>query len=658
MSKIQVLSPLLVNQIAAGECIERPASIVKELVENSLDAGATHIEITIEEAGNRLIRVQDDGCGMEADDLPLALLPHATSKIKTVEDLFNIHTLGFRGEALASISSVADIRIASALPEATSGYEIEIRNQQQQPVQPVGMKPGTIIEVRNLFFNIPGRRKFLKNTATEMGHINDMVIRLALAAPKVSFRLTHNRRQIINFSQCTDYLQRIQEAFPHDDAEFTRIDRSSQNYHLVAYLALPQYYRCDSKWQFCYFNGRCIKDRVALRGLQDGYQDYLGAKNCAMAVLYMDIVPTAIDVNVHPTKAEIRHRYSQEVYQLVRSAVSEGFAGLDLSKKVTAADLLSAETPQSAAEQASVEAPPLADESGTKPVEDVNQTPLPQALSQMQTLPESSPTQASNTILYDQIHETRHGYAAPLVQVQSSKPGPIGIVRPISKPQSSPSMRQIAEQMMQAPMLSEHQAGLPYDQIPMPINPKAVFQLHNTYIVLGCPDGLCILDQHALHERVLYEQLREQVDANQVAAQNLLFPEPLTISHQDMALFQEWQHHWSKLGFGIRQAREDCLEIFQIPAILEKASPKDLVMGLFAQVHESGSIQLSKIMEKMLATMACKAAIKAGDPLNQDEIIKLLQAKRTAQNSFHCPHGRPTILKITIVELEKYFERR
>ena len=333
MGKINKLSSLLIKQIAAGECIERPASVVKELLENSLDAKSTRIKIDIEDAGNRLIRITDNGTGIEREDLLLAVTSHATSKIQTVEDLYSISSLGFRGEALASIASVAEFSIASTTQEG-EGFLLESKNDQISPVRPIGMDLGTCVEVRNLFFNIPARRKFLKSKNVEMAHIKNTVKYLALTAPKVSFTLSHNSKILFSVGSVKTLGERIRDILKKDDLDFFRIEKSLEHSQLIAYLGMPNYHKSNNNSLFYYINGRYVKDRIVTRAIGDAYKDYLPSRRFPVAVVYLTLDPQQVDVNVHPTKSEVRYRNSQEIYRFVYKTCLQ-----NLQKETMVADI-------------------------------------------------------------------------------------------------------------------------------------------------------------------------------------------------------------------------------------------------------------------------------------------------------------------------------
>lgn len=691
MSRIHVLSPLLINQIAAGECIERPASVVKELLENSLDAGATQIEIEIEDAGNRLIRVADNGCGMDEEDLPLALTSHATSKILTSEDLMNIRTLGFRGEALASISSVAEVVLASATEKGLSGYEIEARNGIMTKPKPRGMARGTIVEVRNLFFNIPARRKFLKTKSTEMGHITEIVTQIALAAHGVSFKLSHNGRSVLSLTASAHPLTRIQEVLESDKGVFLQAEQSLLDYNLLAYLGLPQDARSSNKWQYCYINGRSVKDRILLRALQNAYEDYLPPKRFGMAVLYLTVAPNLMDVNVHPNKVEVRYRESGRVYEIVYRTVSERLKSPEvvseirqgnLWERAAEAEKVSAFQQEDVHKSAQESAWNTGNEA-TDSREDGERRLAGIPLQQNRTMErnprdenfsheaqveepyfEDSPMQAeASKPSYGAIaaflsHEKKEPYLSPQA-VSMAPPEKFFFSSPASLPASEVSPQDVLDRNEREKTSLRSTQSLFFSAVenlsPFQKTPSSL-QIHKSYLVLECEDGMMIVDQHALHERILYNRLRKAMEKGKILVQRLLFPQIVSLTHDEMPAFLEWQKALVSWGIETKVAGANTVEIHSLPQILGKDIGKEIVLDLLASSEDQKDLKMEYAMEKILATMACKAAIKAGDPLTKEEIASLLR-EHPGENTFYCPHGRPALLKITLRELEKYFKR-
>ena len=654
MARIKILPPLLVNQIAAGECIERPASVVKELVENSLDAGATHIEVNIEDAGNRLIRISDNGCGIPIAELPLAVTSHATSKLQSVEDLNNIHTLGFRGEALASIASVAELAMASATAETEVGYRVDCRNGNVSTPKPVGMPCGTIVEVRELFFNVPARRKFLRAKSTEMAHISDSMVRLALAAYAVSFRLTHNNRLVFAVAATDDPAVRIQELLCSETVQLVATQCRAGACHLQAYLALPQYSRSNNKWQHCYLNGRLIKDRTMLRALQDAYRDYLPAKRFAIAVLYLEMDPALVDVNVHPAKSEVRYRNSQEIYTLVYRTVLRCLSEQDLTAAIPLApDRTSDKSSEEVQGDWLAEIAP-----GDKPQVPPAETASPHRhLSQDR--PKAPPSQ------YRQNHQENSGEDHSSLRqpqpVDTAATLPANLVAAETVTQQWSDLEENAASQAQEPEDNDDvaidEAG-PGDAATMCSPASGYLQVHKSYLIYETSDGIAVVDQHALHERVLYERLRNELRKKKTICQPLLFAESYQLSAEEMQIFQRWQSCLRNIGIDAVPVDAHTVEVKGLPQILGKISAGDLLLELLENLDKTEEMRLEDALERMLATMACKAAVKAGEALTEQEISSLLRRQEGVDNPYHCPHGRPTTLRITLHDLEKHFKRK
>ena len=620
MSPIRILPPLIARQIAAGECIERPASVVKELVENCLDAGATKIKVDIEEAGSQLIRVTDNGGGIPKDELTLALASHATSKILTFDDLLRLDTFGFRGEALASIAAVAEVSLASATSGSDCGHVLESKGDELSPVRPVGMSQGTIIEVRNLFFNVPARRKFLKSKAAEMGQIIDLVTRLALSSFAVGFELNHNNRPVFTVSPAVSRRERIGEILAKEELSWFHAEEQQDAYRLDAYLATSHHHKSDTKWQFYYLNRRYVRDKIATRALEDAYRDYLPDKRHPVAIIYLDIDPALVDVNVHPTKSEVRYRDSQQVYRLIHSAVLTTLRREDLTPPMALA-----------VQPDRVESPLAADRPESEATRSETVTTVSPQLS-------VKPIDCNPNYSSAYSRET-----TPRWPVTAADP--IGTKALFHERALQPNLFATTENQPAAP--GDDTLGCQ----------DRYLQIHQSYIVAEHVDGLVIIDQHALHERILFERIKKQIEKGVVASQPLLFPEKVKLSAGEMVTLTEWQPELRKIGLDVEAIDLDEFAITKIPQLFGKLLSPDLLPELLEQLAQTQTTQLAETLDHLLATMACKAAVKAGDALSNEEIASLLRHKELADNPFHCPHGRPAIVKITMNELAKFFKR-
>ncbi|MGD0390147.1 MAG: DNA mismatch repair endonuclease MutL [Tepidisphaeraceae bacterium] len=584
---IHQLSPALVNRIAAGEVIERPASVVKEIVENSIDAGATHITVEIEDGGRALIRVIDDGCGIPVNELPLAFAEHATNKLQTDDDLFRIATMGFRGEALASIGAVSQARLLSRTSDQPLAYEVCDRGGLIDQPQAAAGNVGTVVEVRNLFFNTPARRKFLKGSATEFGHISEALLRLAVPHPEISFQLSHNGRPALQLPSDTPR-RRWLSAWPEDFAELgLPLDVRDAEIALVGLIGLPELARPVAKHQFFFLNGRPIRDRFIQHALREAYRGLTEPGRHPAAILLISIPPQDVDVNVHPTKSEVRFRDSSRIHGLILSSVREKLLGSDLAPSAIA-------TPSFTPSPANSE-----------------HVELRQRLAEFfkSALPDSS---------------------APAAPWSASSPSPA----PLSPvPLSSPPLS------------------------PVPLSHSAI-QLHNSYLVAESEDGLIIIDQHALHERIMYEDLLARLSRGPLESQRLLIPLPIPASARQQELLEQIQPLLARLGIEASSIGPDAIAVHAFPSFLERLDPADF-LGELLERGEQEALDLNheELLHEVLDMMACKAAVKAGDPLSPAEVDALLARRHLIDRSSNCPHGRPTTLRLTLHDLEKQFKR-
>ncbi len=610
MPAISVLSVHLVNTIAAGEVVERPASVVKELVENALDAGASAIDITVEDGGRRMISVRDNGSGMSADDLALAFSPHATSKIAEEADLFNIRTMGFRGEALASISAVAHVHAVTRSQDSQDnvGFEIRAEGETIGPVRPTPASAcGTTITVRDLFFNTPGRRKFMRTANTEFGHIVAQLTRLALPNCNVAFSLTHNDRLVHRLGEDQPLRSRSAELLGAELAQSLIEMNSRENAAKIAGLIAPPHQsRTSTRWQYFFVNGRYVRDRLLAHALREAYRGLIEPARAPAAVIFLELDPSEIDVNVHPTKIEVRFRNGQFVHSQLLAALRETLNKADITPSV---DIGPAETPK-----------------GQAP-DDGRRESLKQALADFF---KSAPRQTDQPARTGQYTPSDFRPAPALSQAYAEAP-----------PRPQP-MTQAAE------ALPDRGRFL-----------RRALQIHNSYIVTATDDGLAIIDQHALHERIIFDELKNRLSAGKLASQRLLIPDMVEVGQADKAVLSERAELLERFGLDISEFGPDSVAVHALPSLLvERHVPaaefvRDLLETLAGHPSASGD----ELLDKILATMACKAAVKAGENLTDDEIDSLLARRKEVENPASCPHGRPTTLTLTLAELEKQFKR-
>ena len=600
--RIQQLSPSLVNRIAAGEVIERPAAVVKELVENSIDAGATEIVVEVEDGGRATIRVIDNGSGIALDDLPLAFASHATSKLADDDDLFRISTMGFRGEALASIGSVSQARILSRTAATEAAGEIFNRGGVITAVQAAAGNIGTTVEVRNLFFNTPARRKFIKGAGTEFGHISETLLRLALPHPNMSFRLMHNGRMSLDLPATTDE-ERLLAAWPDGFREQRLpLDARDAELRIRGLIGLPDLARPTARYQYVYLNGRPIRDRFIQHALREAYRGLTEPGRHPAAILLLQIPPGDVDVNVHPTKSEVRFRDGGRIHGLVLSAVREILLGNDLT-------------------------------------------------------PSAVPMSADDD-------RPRQDMREKLAEFFRQAPGS-AVAPPVREPNSFSFQDSPRVPFVNSPIEQREQANVPVDDLRSEAEvasgsakPQAAIQLHNSYLVAQSDDGLVIIDQHALHERIMYEELLARLQRGPLESQRLLIPDPVNVSSTQAALLEQIQPLLGRLGIDVSPFGPGAVAVQSFPSFLEKLDPGAFVLELLERgEQELLDLHDEEVLHEVLDMMACKAAVKAGDPLSTGEIEALLARRELIDRSSNCPHGRPTTLRLSLKDLEKQFKR-
>jgi len=613
--RILQLPPAVANKIAAGEVIERPASVVKELLENSLDALATRIDVDILQGGSELIRVVDDGEGIAADDLELAVSPHATSKIRSADDLFHVHTMGFRGEALASIAEVSRFRIRSRPADQDQGTELIVNGGIVKQPQPCGCPVGTQIEVRELFLNTPVRRKFLRKPATEFSHILEQFTRIVLPNPRLHAVLRHNEKSILELPAGDDLRGRIESLFGGELARhLIDVESEHDGVRLWGYVAHPSQSKSTRKSQYLFLNGRWIQDRSLQHALSEAYRGILMVGRHPIAFLFLELPAEMVDVNVHPTKSEVRFLDGQRLYRQLLSTLRSRFLGMDLSNDLTVA------MPRS----------PVP----STPVDPQRQSEVQQELISWahEQLAAWTPTDDISDLeaaaeAHEQLASASADAAAP---VDRDEPAPL--------PESP------------APEMYEPSK-------PASSNIRAM-QVHDCYLVVETSEGLSVIDQHALHERILYERLRERVLANRVEIQRLLMPRMIELAPREAGRLIDEQETLQQLGLHIEPMSGGTVALTAVPAMLGRIDGEELLRGVVEQLETTTSgVGRRDLLDRMLHMMSCKAAIKAGHRLQPEEITKLLESRHLVDDHHHCPHGRPTALNLSRAELDRQFGR-
>ena len=613
MPVIRPLPPELINQIAAGEVIERPSSVVKELVENSLDAGATRVEVDIEQGGSRLIRIRDDGGGIEPDDLQLAVASHATSKIRSFDDLEHVASMGFRGEALASVSSVARFALTSRARGMDTAFRIEVDGGRMQAARPAQHPPGTSVEVRDLFYNVPARRKFLRAERTEFAHIDDLLKSLALARGSVEFRLSHNGKpvRILKAARSEEAaLQRVAEVLGDEfPAQSLRIDHAAAGLHLSGWVGLPTASRSQADSQYFYVNGRLVRDRVVAHAVRQAYADVLFHGRHPAFVLYLELDPAGVDVNVHPAKHEVRFREQRLVHDFLFRTLHEALAHTRAGQTVAVAAV---------AEMASAEpvfASHAASASMASPV--VTSTPAWSgqfSQSRLNLGVRDEPLADYAALLGEPASPERTFAAnAPLPDAQDDEAPPLGF---------------------------------------------AIAQLKGIYILAENAHGLVLVDMHAAHERITYEKLKAGRACSNLRSQILLVPLSVSVSTKEAAAAEEHAEALAEWGLELSRSGPSGVVVRRIPALLEGADVAQLCRDVLAELALHGSSRrLQELENELLATMACHGSVRAGRRLTVPEMNALLREMEATERSGQCNHGRPTWTQLSLGELDKLFLR-
>jgi DNA mismatch repair protein MutL len=646
---IRRLSQSLINKIAAGEVIERPASVIKELMENAVDAGATRIDVAAAGGGLDMMRVTDNGSGIPPEELPLAIAPHATSKLSEADDLFRVGTLGFRGEALASIGEVSRLVMRSRTSANQGGAEIEAAGGHAGDVVPCGCPVGTTVEVHNLFYNTPVRRKFMRTPQTEFGHISEAFTRIALALPRVHFTLRHNERQVFDLPVSESPSERIAALFGRELADrLIFVHSSDVDVRISGCVAHPSQSRSNNRMQYLFLNGRHIRDHALQHALGEAYRGLLMVGRYAIAFLSIELPPDMVDVNVHPTKLEVRFRDGGRLYSQLLSTLRGKFLTTDLTTAAQAPpghSLADNEDPSGVHDGA--KAAQLRQELVDWAKGKVADWPQPE-------LKAAAPEPAAESWTRS---ETLKQYSFPTSEPASER-RPLELthldpLRPASLQQAAGEARIAREDPAHEPGEMPRPAeGLAYAR------PPQALQIHNRYLITETQEGVTIIDQHALHERILFEQLRARIDAGALETQNLLVPEPVDLSPAEAGIALEHREVLSQLGLRIEPFGGDTVLITGFPAMLANMIPGEILHALLERlVSGGGQPDRRDLLDDMLHTVACKAAIKAGDRLTAAEISALLEQRHTVDDSHHCPHGRPTELVFTREELDKQFKR-
>ena len=590
MGQIKVLDQNMINMIAAGEVIERPASVVKELVENSIDAGATKITVTIEDGGRKLISITDNGCGMDADDMARAFEPYTTSKIKTSSDLLGISTLGFRGEALASIASIAQVRTVSRTKDSTGANCVEIDCGTRTGVSPCSADYGTTIQIRDIFYKLPARRKFLKTANTEMGHITEQFTRIALANENLDLTLIRNGKELYRLSDKDDLRRRITELFPMPSSDISEnlieTESGEKGLHVHALMGKPLLSRTNNRFQYVFLNSRFIRDKFISHAIKEAYRGLLDPGRFPVVFLFIKMRFEDYDVNVHPTKIEVRFYNANLVHSQILGALREKLLGTNLEMPGKLPEMQHAES-------TSRHSPPVRDHR-----------------------------------IADAMAEffRKHRPAQTQQQLGFSPSAP-GKVHAVSREKSAQ-----------------------YD--------RKYLQIHDSFIVAQTEEGFVIIDQHALHERIIYEDLCRRIRKSKLQSQRLLIPESFEVTVSGAEALNDNAELTDKLGIELVPFGPRIMAVQAFPTLLSSVQPLDFIQDLIDLLdRKDAGLDAERLLDEVLNMAACKAAIKAGQKLTDSEIEQLLADRQNTESASRCPHGRPTTIKFSISDLEKQFKR-
>lgn len=636
MPHITVLDQSTINKIAAGEVIERPSSVVKELLENAIDAQATAVTVEIRDGGISYIRVTDNGCGIPKEEVPLAFLRHSTSKIKSVEDLFTVSSLGFRGEALSSIASVAQVELITKTSEQLSGTRYQIEGGVERSYEEVGAPDGTTFLVRNLFYNTPARQKFLKTAQTEGSHVAALVEKIAMSHPDISIRFIQNNQNRLHTSGNHNLKDIIYTVFGREiAANLLPVESEQEVLQVHGFAGKPVIARSNRSFENYYINGRYVKSGLIGKAIEDAYKPFMMQHKYPFVLLHISIEPEYLDVNVHPTKMELRFRNGEQVYQMIFQAISQALSHKELIPQV---DLVKREE-EKALEEAQKKAP------HPEPFEVKRQAAMVQKPGESRTM---QPSIYKSEAVYGKIAESR---AEPEPEIQAV--APVESQKPEQKqPQQEQKATGQAEQPQQLDLFEEKLLE-PKNRI----RHKLIGQLFDTYWLVEFNEHLYIIDQHAAHEKVLYEKTMRTLKTREFTSQMLNPPIILTIGSTEEVLLKKYMKYFQEIGFEIEPFGGREYAVRAVPDNLFSVAKKELLMEMIDDLSEDAGARTADMIHDRVATMSCKAAVKGNNHLSFAEADHLIDELLNLDNPYACPHGRPTIISMSRYELEKKFKR-
>lgn len=639
MAAIHILSHETIDKIAAGEVVERPFSIVKELVENAIDAGATAVTVEIKDGGIRFIRVSDNGCGIEKSEIRRAFLRHATSKIQDADDLLRLRSLGFRGEALSSISAVSQTEMITKTKEELTGVRLSMEGGAETDFEEVGAPEGTTIIVRNLFFNVPARRKFLKQPATEGGYIADLMEHLALANPQISFQFIQNNQVKFSTAGNGNLKQTVYKLYGKDMADaLIEMDRSGDGIRLYGYLGKPSCSRSNRNYELYFLNGRFIKSKLVSKAIEEGYKSYLMQHKYPFCVLIMEVEPSRVDVNVHPAKMEVRFTQEMQVFEFLSQSVKETLDAHEMIPEVILTE------PEEHERERALE--PFQRMRSVQQTEKMGNT-LPEKGGDAGAGGTDAETMESPKV-------TSKDFFVEFGEDEQDEPIIESVSYPQEDVQKSSAKVSDKEELYEAKQMDLFEEKI----ISESSRPKfrILGQAFDTYWIVVFEDKLLMIDQHAAHEKVKYERIMKAVRESGVVSQYLYPPLVLSLSGREQDILERYRESFEKLGFELEYFGGNEITIRSAPSDLFGATIKDMFLEVLDELSTTG-IGRAKSVEDRIATMACKAAVKGNMHMSAPEMEALLDELLTLDNPYFCPHGRPTIISFSKQELEKKFKR-
>lgn len=647
MGKIQVLDQVTIDKIAAGEVIERPASVVKELVENSIDAGAAAVTVEIKEGGISFMRIADNGSGIDREDVPGAFLRHSTSKIRSEKDLSRIGSLGFRGEALSSIAAVSQVELITKTKEDAFGTRYRIAGGKEEGIEEAGAPDGTTFFIRQLFYNVPARRKFLKTAMTEAGHVGDLMTRLALSRPEISFQFVNNGMSRLHTSGNGNLRDVIYHVYGREiAANLFSVDYEKNGIRISGYAGAPVISRGNRNFESYFINGRYVKSQVIYKAIEDAYKDFTMQHKYPFTVLHIEIDGEHVDVNVHPTKMDLRFNNQQEVYNCIYEALDQCLHGKELIPEVTV-DVPKAQP----ADRAEAKCRPKEQPAGEEKAE---HRPKEQSVPQAD---KSSGQERDLDYFMEQMKKRVFAYHQQNSQAEvRDKSSLLHPQRQTERIRETVSSYQVLEEPKQPEQLDLFEGKFLHQEVRAQY--KIIGQVFDTYWLVQYENNLYIIDQHAAHERVLYEKTLKGMKTREFTSQMISPPIILNLTMQESELFRAYMDRFTRIGFEFEEFGQDSYMVRSVPDNLFSIAKKELLMEMIDSLSEEVSRnQPSDLLDEKIASMSCKAAVKGNMKLSAQEVDALIGELLLLDNPYHCPHGRPTMIAMSERELEKKFKR-